>query len=106
MTWTVYFHDKAAIEFRALPISLKARVAHLIETMIAFGPNLGMPHSKALGNGLFELRAKSVEGIARALYVGSAQQSLAILLVVVKKTDKLPPRTLALAKKRRKELKL
>jgi phage-related protein len=106
MTWTVHFHDKAELEFRALPIALKARVARLIETMIAFGPNLGMPHSKALGSGLFEIRAKSVEGIARALYVGAEQQSLVILLVIVKKSDKLPLRTLALAKKRRKELKL
>jgi phage-related protein len=106
MTWTVHFHGKAEREFRALPIGLKARVARLMETMLAFGPNLGMPHSRALGSGLFELRAKSVEGIARALYVGAEQQSLVILLVTVKKSDKLPLRTLVLAKQRREELKL
>jgi phage-related protein len=106
MTWRVHFHGKAELEFQALPVALRARVARLIETMLVFGPNLGMPHSKALGSGLFELRAKSVEGIARVLYVGAEQQSLVILLVTVKKSDKLPPRTLALAKQRRKELKL
>ncbi|CAI8168842.1 MAG: Uncharacterised protein [Pseudidiomarina mangrovi] len=106
MTWTVHFHGKAELEFQGLPIALKARVARLVETMMAFGPNLGMPHSKALGSGLFELRAKSAEGIARALYVGAEGQSLVILLVTVKKSDKLPPRILASARQRRKEFKL
>lgn len=33
--------------------------------MLAIGPNLGEPHTKAIKNGLFELRLKGSEGIAR-----------------------------------------
>ena len=32
--------------------------------MMEFGGNLGMPHTKSLGNGLFEIRLKGQEGIA------------------------------------------
>jgi len=32
------------------------------------GPTLGMPHSRALGEGLFELRVKAAEGSARVFY--------------------------------------
>ena len=33
--------------------------------MCEFGSNLGMPHTRPLDGGLFELRVKSKEGIAR-----------------------------------------
>jgi hypothetical protein len=40
-----------------------------------FGPDLGMPHTRAMGTGLFELRLKPREGIGRVslLQVGQAQ---------------------------------
>ena len=40
-----------------------------------YGPDLGMPHTRAMGGGLFELRLKAKEGIARVFYctlVGSS----------------------------------
>jgi len=41
----------------------------LVQTrrMVALGANLGEPHTKAMKNGLFELRLKGAEGIAREL---------------------------------------
>jgi phage-related protein len=36
--------------------------------MEVFGPDLGMPHTRAMGEGLFELRLKAEEGIARVFY--------------------------------------
>ncbi len=33
------------------------------------GPDLGMPLTRAMGGGLFEIRAKSVEGIGRAFFL-------------------------------------
>jgi hypothetical protein len=35
--------------------------------MESHGANLGLPHTKAFGDGLFELRLKSIEGIARLI---------------------------------------
>ena len=39
----------------------------LTRRMVALGANLGEPHTKAMKNGLFELRLKGAEGIAREL---------------------------------------
>jgi phage-related protein len=36
--------------------------------MVAFGPDLGMPHTRAMGKSLFELRLKSKEGIGRVFF--------------------------------------
>ena len=33
-----------------------------------FGPALGRPYTAPMGNGLFEIRAKGMEGIGRSLY--------------------------------------
>ncbi len=51
------------------PAGLQARYVHLTERMLAFGPNLGMPHTRALGSGLFELRMKSKEAIGRVFFL-------------------------------------
>ncbi len=37
----------------------------LTRRMMVLGPNLGAPHTKAFGGGLFELRLKGTEGITR-----------------------------------------
>ena len=36
--------------------------------MLEFGPDLGMPHTRAMSMGLFELRLKSREGLGRVFY--------------------------------------
>jgi len=66
------------------------------------GPDLGMPHTRALGRGLFELRLKGPEGIARSLYT-SLRGRIVLLHVVVKKSRKLPLNGLEIARKRMKE---
>jgi hypothetical protein len=42
----------------AWPVDLLANYTHLSGLLIELGPDLKMPHSKALGKGLFELRLK------------------------------------------------
>ena len=50
-------------------LGLTARAAMRYGRLRAsLGPNLGDPHSKAVGNGLFELRLKGQEGMARAFF--------------------------------------
>ena len=39
-----------------MPAGLLARYLRYVDLMTVHGPNLGMPHSRALGDGLFELR--------------------------------------------------
>ena len=71
----------------ALPKGLQARYIHLTERLRTFGPDLGMPHTRALGKGLFELRAKSKEGIARIFFCILAGQRIMMLRAFVKKSQ-------------------
>lgn len=68
MAWQVRFcGERLEQELLGLPAGLLARFLRYSERMESFGPDLGMPHTRALGRGLFELRLKSGEGIARVL---------------------------------------
>lgn len=73
--------------------------------MVVFGANLGEPHTKALGDGLFELRIKGAEGIARVFYCTLIGKRIFMLHNFIKKTPKTPPKELKLAIQRMKEIK-
>ena len=89
----------------ALPAGLLARYLHLSDLMLQFGPDLGMPHTRAMGTGLFEMRLKSREGIGRVFYCTVVNRKIVMLHQFVKKTDKTPRKELAVARKRLKEWK-
>lgn len=69
-----------------------------------FGPQLRMPHSKAFGDGLFELRPKGKAGIGRAFYCFLVGRRVVILHGFIKKSQQTPDRELKLARKRMKEI--
>jgi phage-related protein len=73
--------------------------------MEMYGPDLGMPHTRAMGGGIFELRIKAAEGIARVLYCTVVGHRIVFLHQFVKKTEKTPSRQLDLARRRMKEVK-
>ena len=73
--------------------------------MLEHGPNLGLPHTSPFGGGLFELRLKSTEGIARVFFCTVVKQEIMMLHSFIKKTQKTPNRELNIAKLRIKELK-
>jgi phage-related protein len=73
--------------------------------MLEHGPNLGLPHTDAFGGGLFELRLKGVEGIARVFFCTMVGQEIVMLHSFIKKSAKTPAKELLLAKQRMKELK-
>ena len=101
--FSVHFvNANAESEFLALPAKLKAKMAHTILLLEEFG-TLGEPHSKKLQGDLFELRVKSAEGIARAVYVYEKNRVILILAVFVKKTQKTPERVLKTALQRLKD---
>ncbi|MFO1267361.1 MAG: type II toxin-antitoxin system RelE/ParE family toxin, partial [Rubrivivax sp.] len=80
-----------------------ADYARLIELLVEHGPSLKLPHSKSLGDGLFELRPHGREGIARALYCFVAGRRITVVHAFVKKTQATPLKDLKLARKRVKE---
>jgi phage-related protein len=52
-----------------------------------FGPNLRMPHSRAMGGGLFELRPRGQEGIGQVFYCFVISPPVVILHAFVKKSQ-------------------
>ncbi len=88
-----------------MPKTLLARYLHLTKRMEDYGPNLGMPHTKPMKNGLFELRLKGAEGIGRVFYCTMIRGRIVMLHNIVKKTGKTPKQTITLARKRMKEVK-
>lgn len=72
--------------------------------MIEFGPNLGRPHTKLVEKGLFELRIKAQEGIARVFFCTKRDRKIIMLHSYIKKTNKIPKRELKIAQKRLKEV--
>jgi phage-related protein len=106
MRWTVTFLSRRIEdEILALPAGFVARFIRYAERMEVFGPDLGMPHTRAMGGGLFELRLKAVEGIARVFYCTVIGQRIVFLHQFIKKTDKTPLKELEVARQRMKELK-
>lgn len=72
--------------------------------MEVFGPDLGMPHTRAMGGGLFELRIKAADGIARVFYCTVVNRRIVFLHQFVKKTDKTPAKELRIAQNRMKDV--
>lgn len=105
MKWTIeYYSQQLEIEVLELPEGLLARYLHLTELMQEFGSNLGMPHTKLIDKGLFELRLKSKEGIARVFYCTKVGKRIVMLHTFIKKTQKIPKKEKKLAAQRMKEV--
>jgi phage-related protein len=69
MDYTItYYSEALQTEIMSLPVTLQARYIGLTARMMVNGANLGEPHTEAFGDGLFELRLKGAEGIARVFY--------------------------------------
>ncbi len=106
MTRKITYYNRQLFNFiKALPVRLKARYVVLTERMLEWGPDLGMPHTRAMGQGLFELRVKVQEGIARVFYCTQAGNEIIILHAFIKKTQETPNKVLNLAMRRLKEVK-
>ena len=106
MDYTIeYYSDAVAEEILALPDTLAARYVVLTRRIVAVGPHLGSPHTDAFGDGLFELRLKGQEEIARVLFCALVGRRVMMLHSFVKKTQKTPQREIEVARKRMKEIK-
>ncbi len=64
----IYYSQEVQEEIMNLPVTLQARYIGLTDRMMEHGPSLGLPHTDAFGGGLFELRLKGAEGIARVFF--------------------------------------
>ena len=106
MDYTISYYSEAVQEqILELPDTLAARYVVLTRRMLALGPNLGEPHTKAFGEGLFELRLKGAEGIARVFFCTLVGKRIVILHSFIKKSERTPLREREVAETRMKEIK-
>ena len=104
MIYTIeYFHSRVQTEIESWPVGILADYARILELFMEFGPNLRMPHSRAMGGGVFEVRPRGREGIGRAFYCFVVGQRIVILHAFIKKTQTTPEQELKIARKRLKE---
>lgn len=99
-----YFHERVLAEVESWLVDVLADYARLVELLIEYGPSLRLPHSRAFGEGLFELRPRGRSGIARAFYCFLMGRRVVLLHAFIKKSQETPDRELKLARKRLKEL--
>jgi phage-related protein len=99
-----YFHERVLIEVDAWPVDVLADYARLLELLAEHGPSLRLPHSRAFGGGLFELRPRGRSGIGRAFYCFLVGKRVVILHAFIKKTQQTPDSELKTARKRLKEV--
>ena len=85
-------------------MGIHADFLRLIGLMEQHGADLRLPHSRAMGEGLFELRCKGAEGIGRAFYCTMVGRQIVIVHSLIKKTQETPLADLRLARKRVKEV--
>ena len=113
MKWKIiYYNEKVQQNILRFPPVIQARYFNLTDRMQKFGPHLGMPHTRALGDGLFELRMKAKEGIGRVFFCTmtdrvqntSINRKIVILHSFVKKARRTPRQERDTARKRLSEL--
>jgi phage-related protein len=105
MSWEIkYYSPKIATEILSMPDGLLARYLRLTDLMEEHGVNLGMPHTKAIEKGLFELRVKSQEGIARVFFCTKVGKKIIMLHSFIKKTQRTPAKEIKIAKTRMKKV--
>ena len=81
----------------------KAKIAHVIKLLNLYGNKLGLPHSRALGSGFYELRIRGKEEI-RIIYFFGKLRTIHLLHGFKKQTQQIPLKEINIALKRMKAL--
>lgn len=99
-----YSHEHVLAEIESWPVDVLADDAGLLELLVEYGPGLRLPHSRAFGDGPFELRPCGRAGIGRTFYCFRVGKRVTVLPAFLEKTPQSPVRELKLARKRLKAL--
>lgn len=94
-------NGKAPIEdfLNSIDDKMRAKALHELSILEEFGNKLREPHSKAVGNGLFELRVKFASDISRIFYFFVVDNRIILTNGFVKKSAKTPKAEIDLARK-------
>jgi len=87
----------------SLDIKMRNKALDSLTLLEEFGNCLREPHSKPMGDGLFELRIKFSSDITRIFYFSYIGQKIILTNGYVKKTGKTPKSELELARKYKRD---
>jgi phage-related protein len=94
----VYFNAEVKLFVSSLSTDAGSKTVRMIELLSQYEYRLGMPHSRMVETGLYELRIRGKQEIR--LFYTFYQQKIIMLLGYIKKTQKIPQPVLKLAKDR------
>jgi phage-related protein len=104
-SWQInYYNARVQRDVWGMPAGIVADYVRLTEAMALYGADLRMPHSSAMGGGLFELRPRGTEGIGRVFYCTQVAKTIVVLHSFVKKTQATPGAEIRVARKRLKDV--
>ena len=83
----------------SLDSKMRAKTLYSLSILEEYGNQLREPYSKAIGDGLFELRVKFASDITRIFYFFVVNNKIVLTNGFVKKTAKTPKAELDLARK-------
>ncbi|VTM69669.1 RelE-like toxin protein [Klebsiella pneumoniae] len=101
--FSVFYHPEAREEATALPVKIRVKFDRLIGKLEYDARLLREPDTKPLGDGLFEIRTMGTD-IARGIWVYHKGNTIIMLRVFIKKSQKTPAKEIDLAKKRLAEV--
>lgn len=87
----------------SLDLKMRAKMFREIDLLVDNGPELRLPHSRPIEDGIFELRAKQGSDISRVMYFFFVGRKAILTNGFVKKTNKTPKSEIILAKEYRKD---
>lgn len=105
--YNAIFYEKADGSYPAydyvssLPDKMRARIYRVVALLEEKGPQLRMPYSEFLTDGIFQIRAQQDGNISRVLYFFAVGKTIVLTNGFTKKTSKTPPAEIELAKKYR-----
>ncbi len=85
----------------SLDVKMRAKLLREVSLLEIAGNTLREPHSKPLGDGIFEIRAQQGSDISRVLYFFVIGKTVILTNGFIKKTQKTPPNEIATALKYR-----
>lgn len=105
--WTIKFYansrgDQLIQDFiRKQDKPTKSKIARIIDLVGKYGLNLGLPHSRYIGHGIYELRIRGKNEV-RIFYIAIVNNLEVIFIHAFnKRTQKMPRKEYEIAKERK-----
>lgn len=99
----ILYHPNAWDEVLELPIQIRVKYDKLITKIEHDARLLREPDTKYLGNGLFEIRTMGTD-IARGIWIYHKRNTVIMLRIFIKKTQKISKKEIEIAQKRLMEV--